>query len=66
MVKHKEEAIITGGDSEYGKTSIVYIMEIKSEKWKTGPNMMQKRSNHACGIMHSDAHIGRPILIVGL
>ena len=64
MVEYQGEVIITGGHSGFEKTSTVSSMKIRIEKWTRQPTMIQKRSNHACGIMHSEAHSGRPILVV--
>ena len=64
MVKYKGDAILTGGNSEFGKTASVISMKIQMGKWKRQPSMNQKRANHACAIMHSEAHSGRPIVVV--
>jgi len=65
MVEYQDQIISTGGVDEYGATtSDVWSFNNHVEFTLTNkPSMKHTRINHACGIVHSIQHQGRPILV---
>ena len=55
---------LIGGNSLSIETSIVWKMNITDGSYIQQDSLMYPRSNHACGILHSQAHSGRPLLVV--
>jgi len=66
LVEYQGQIISTGGYDENGdSTSTVWSFNNHEEFTMTNkPSMIYKRAWHACGIVHSSLHDGRPLLVV--
>merc|ERR1719334_1469707 len=66
MVEYQGEIISTGGyDGNAVSTSDVWAFNNHVEFTLTNkPRMKHSRARHACGIVHSMHHQGRPLLVV--
>jgi len=66
LVEYQGHIISTGGrDGNGDENSIVWLFNNHEEFTMTNlPSMIYKRYGHACGIVHSSLHNGRPLLVV--
>merc|ERR1711971_1390193 len=66
MGEYQGQIISTGGWNENDDiTSTVWSFNNQEEFTMTNkPSMKHRRSHHACGIVHSSLHYGRPLLVV--
>ena len=55
---------LVGGNSQSIETSIVWKMNTTDGVYIQQDSLIYPRSNHACGIIHSKAHSGRPLLVI--
>ena len=66
LVEYQGQIISTGGyDGNGDDTSTVWLFNNHEEFTMTNkPSMKHRRGLHACGIVHSSLHDGRPLLVV--
>jgi len=66
LVEYQGQIISTGGiDGNDDRTSTVWSFNNHEEFTMTNkPSMIHRRALHACGIVHSSLHDGRPLLVV--
>ena len=65
MVSYKDIVFLIGGHTGYSELPTVLIYSTKDgpEYTINGPDMNVRRRNHACGIMLSEIHDDRPLLV---
>jgi len=66
LVEYQGQIISTGGYDRNGySTSTVWSFNNHEEFTMTKkPSMIHRRTQHACGIVHSSLHDGRPLLVI--